>query len=86
MRTTVTIEDGLLEDAKRRADELDTTLSAYIEEALRLRMTRDDQPAERPPFRVVTFGGDGLVPGVSWDDVREIASEDEVDRFLRTRR
>jgi predicted transcriptional regulator len=80
MRTTITIDDGLLEDAKRRAEELDMTLSAMIEDALRERLAR---PAvtRKPKFKLITFGGDGLQTGLSWDEVGRIIDGDEDERL-----
>lgn len=80
MRTTISIEDGLLEDAKRRAEELNITLSAMIEDALRERLARR-RTTRKPRFRLVTFDGDGLQPGVTWDRVGRVIDEDEDERL-----
>lgn len=80
MRTTVTIDDGLLEDAKRRAEQLDITLSALIEDALRERLTKP-QTSRKPKFRLVTFGGDGLQPGMTWEGLGRVIDEDEDERL-----
>lgn len=80
MRTTITIDDGLLEDAKRRAEELDMTLSAMIEDALRERLARA-AVTRKPKFKPITFGGDGLQPGITWDEVGRLIDEDEVERL-----
>jgi hypothetical protein len=68
MRTTVTIEDGLLTDAKRVAAETGRTLGEVVEDALResLARRRELRSSERPPLP--TFEGDGLQPGVDLDD------------------
>jgi len=58
MRTTVRIEDGLLELARREAARRGQTLSAFIEEGLRLAMRR-----RRVEIPVSSTGG-GLLPGV----------------------
>lgn len=85
MRTTITIDDGLLEDAKLRAQAQDTTLSALIEDALRERLARAS-PQRARKFKLVTFGGDGLQPGVTWDTVGRLIDEDEDERFAARQR
>lgn len=55
MRTTVVIEDGLLRQAKLRAAELDTTLSAVISQALRESL-RQGKRAAPGPFEMPAHG------------------------------
>lgn len=63
MRTTITIDDGLLETAKRRARERHTTLGKLIEDGLRREFAViDEPPAAGPPLPV--FHGGGLRPGI----------------------
>ena len=69
MRTTLSIEDGLLEEAKIRARKQKTTLGAVVNEALRQGLLRggESAPAERTaPLK--TFRGDGLQPGIDLRD------------------
>jgi len=82
MRTTITIDDGLFEDTKRHAEELNITLSAIIEAALRERLAKP-RTTRKPKFRLVTFGGDGLLPGVTWDVVGHVIDDDDVERLSR---
>jgi hypothetical protein len=67
MRTTIRLDDDLLRDAKRAAVERGTTLTAVIEDALR-RALAPAGSERREPFRLRTFHGDGLLPGVDLDD------------------
>lgn len=62
MRTTVALDDHLLEAAKRRAQECGQTLSQIVETALRRELAEPivDEPMEVPVFR----GGRGPLPGV----------------------
>lgn len=63
MRTTISIDDALLERAKCRAAEQRVTLGSYIEEALRQRLSAAPAPTstiELPVFN----GGTGLSPGI----------------------
>ncbi|MBM3789811.1 MAG: type II toxin-antitoxin system VapB family antitoxin [Acidobacteria bacterium] len=49
MKTTINIADDLLEKAQRRARQEKKTLREAVEEALRLRLTRE---GPRRPFRL----------------------------------
>lgn len=63
MRTTIAIDDRLLEASKRRARSLGLTLGQLVEEALRRQLSAGSlvvQPPSVPVFR----GGDGPRPGV----------------------
>lgn len=79
MRTTITIDDHLLDKVRRRAAERGTTLSALIEEALRLSMSRS-APAT-PKFELVTFEGDGVQPGVVLDRTSTLAADEDIERY-----
>lgn len=68
MRTTLNLEDGLISEAKRVAQETGTTLTAVIEDALRERLARRRESARGQPVRLPTFRGEGLLPGVDLDD------------------
>jgi hypothetical protein len=68
MRTTINLDDYLLTEAKRLAQETGTTLTAVIEDALRERLARRAMPARSEGvFRLHTFTGHGLQPGVDLD-------------------
>lgn len=67
MRTTIRLDAGLLAEAKKAAAETGRTLTAVIEDALRERLARR-KIRPRPPVRLTTFRGDGLVPGIDLDD------------------
>jgi len=51
-----------------------------IEDALRERLAR---PAviERPKFKLITFGGDGLQRGITWDEVGGLIDRDDGERL-----
>lgn len=67
MRTTITIDDRLLGDVRRRAAELDTSVSQVIEDSVRESLLRRRDEGTREPCRVHTFDGGGLLPGVDLD-------------------
>jgi hypothetical protein len=68
MRTTVSIDDELLKQAKTVAVSTGRTLSAVVEDALRVSLLRQARAAERPPVSLPTFRGKGLQPGVDLDN------------------
>ena len=73
MRTTISIDDKLLGDAKRRAAETQRTLSTVVEDALRAELGRGHGARARPTKeKVVTFRGEGLKPGVNLDSSSEL--------------
>jgi hypothetical protein len=68
MRTTIRLDDQLLKEAKQLAIDTNQTLTAVIEDALRERLARQNQPELRQPIRLTVFAGQGLQPGVDLDD------------------
>lgn len=71
MRTTVSINDHLLEQAKRRAGERGVTLGTFIEEALRHELAsvqRNNGKVEIPVF----LRGTGVHPGIDLMSNRSI--------------
>ncbi len=69
MRTTVRLDDSLLNQARREAERRGTTLTALIEQGLRLAI-RPPQPIE-PGSRIslpVSRARSGLIAGVDLDD------------------
>lgn len=71
MRTTIRLDDALLEKAKRAALERGTTLTAVIEDALR-RALMTAPTSTREPTSLPTFRGDGLLPGVDLNDTASL--------------
>jgi hypothetical protein len=69
MRTTVRLEDALISQAKREADRRGETLTALIEQGLRLVLaqSRTERQRERVQLPVSQAGG-GVLPGIDLDD------------------
>jgi hypothetical protein len=69
MRTTVRLDNALLERAKRVAAQRNITLTALLEQGLQLALAQrtDTGPQERVPLPVCTATG-GTLPGVDLDD------------------
>jgi hypothetical protein len=69
VRTTINLDDQVLAEAKLLAHRSGTTLTAVIEDALRERLSRRARPqTASAPFKLRTFTGSGLQPGVDLDD------------------
>lgn len=68
MRTTISIEDHLLAEAKKVAARSGKSLAKVIEDALRESLARKKEFRRAEPVRLVTFRGGGLQPGVDLDD------------------
>jgi hypothetical protein len=75
MKTTIEVQDDLLERSKRLARQEGTTLRAVIEEGLQLALrARTRTRATRQPFAVQPFEGDGMTPefqSAGWERVRD---------------
>lgn len=82
MRTTVTIEEALLAQAKERAARSGKTLSAVVEDALRAELHRKP-PRSLKPFRLITCGGSGVQPGVNLERLGDLLDEADTRSFLR---
>ena len=83
MRTTIHLDDGLLEDAKRRATEEGTTLTQILTRALRHELARPRTQRRASPFRLVTYGSGGLVPGLDVGRIPEVLETEDVAGVLR---
>lgn len=68
MRTTVRLDEHLLQRAKQQALASGTTLTAVLEQALRESLARRPAVARAKPLRLKTFRGGGVRAGVDLDD------------------
>jgi hypothetical protein len=70
MRTTVRLDDALLEQAKREAADRHETLTALIEQGLRLILAQSRSPKSRCKRIVLPNcqAGGGVLPGVDLDN------------------
>jgi hypothetical protein len=69
MRTTLALDDDLYREAKRVALDSGTTVTAFVEAALREKLRRRHGAARRrKKVPLPTFRGRGLMPGVDLDD------------------
>lgn len=80
MRTTLDLQDQLLIRAKQRAAETHRTLTAVVEDALRMALAPPKKEKAKP-FKVITYGGGGVAPGFDWD--KPLASLRELEGPLK---
>lgn len=68
MRTTIRLNDHLLQQAKQVAADTGRTLTSVIEDALREAFARREPSQSRARVKLPTFDGGGLMPGVDLDN------------------
>jgi hypothetical protein len=83
MRTTITLDDRLLAQLKRRAAESGTSVSRLIEQAVRLLIRTPPAPRRQERFELVTFGRGGRFSRQNIDKTSALLEADDVDRFKR---
>lgn len=67
MRTTIRLDDDLLAEVKQLAARTGRTMTELIQDALRELVSRSKSAPKGERFRLPTFRGDGLQPGVDLD-------------------
>jgi hypothetical protein len=73
MRTTIAVDDIILDSAKRKALEEHVSLASYIEGALRDRLASEETAEREPEYHSLkTFKGKGLLPGIDILDSRAL--------------
>ncbi len=78
MRTTLSLDDAVLEQARKQALSQHRSLAKYIEAAVRDKL-REEVGEPAAPYRgLKTFRGDGLRPGIDLNDSGNLA--DAMDR------
>jgi hypothetical protein len=69
MRTTVRLEEGLLERAREEAERRGVTLTSLIEQGLQLALRRPLKLAEHPALRLPECrAGGGVLAGIDLND------------------
>ena len=79
MRTTIYLDDRLAEQFRRAAAERELSLSAFLAEAGRAALQAKSEPDE--PFALVTYGKEGLQPGVTLDRTNELLVAEDHEQF-----
>ena len=76
MRTTLTIDDDVLERARAIAAKLRTPFKTVINEALRAGLTQVEQPAKQRPYKTKPHNM-GLRQGYNLDNIQELLAQIE---------
>ncbi len=79
MRTTLDIDDGLLQEAKSFAATTRTSLTRLIEEGLSLRLRASNAPGNHTPVRLPVFAGRGGLQPTIKDTLSQRALLDAAD-------
>lgn len=85
MRTTITMDERLMAQLKRRAAEQGTSVSRIIEQAVRLFVRTPRTPAESPAFELITFGAGGRFSRLNTDKTSALIEADDLERFASGR-
>jgi len=81
MRTTISLDERILEAVKQRAAAEGRSVSAFIAGVLDDAIKRGAPPRKARRFRLVTVGGGGAYPGVDLDRPRELLVAEDVERY-----
>lgn len=82
MRTTITIDEEVLEQLKNRASKEGTTVSRLIEDSVRL-AARPLGDVTRQTFELITFGKGGRFTSLDVDRVSSLIEQDDLARHGR---
>lgn len=85
MRTTISLDERLVSQLKRRAAEQGTSVSKLVEQAVRLFVRTPRTPAESPTFELVTFGAGGRFSRRNIDKASALIEADDIERFAQDR-
>ena len=80
MRTTLSIDDDVIERARAVAAQLRTPFRIIINEALRAGLDQVEQPAKQQPYKTEPHAM-GLRPGRSLDNIQELLAQIEGEDF-----
>lgn len=78
MRTTLIINDELFAAAKQRAAEQQSSLSAVLNDALRLALRPGAGTADVPPFQIPRYRGQGATVDTTPDQLDDLVEFDEL--------
>lgn len=86
MRTTITIDDTILDDLKQRAAQRGTTVSRVIEDSVRLALAKPPElPSTPEEFELVTYGRGGRFTQLDVDRTSALLEGDDRERYGRRR-
>lgn len=76
MRTTLSLDDDVIDKARQVAEKLSTSFRAVVNEALRIGLREVEKPATVKPYRTVPRPM-GLRTGYDLDNIQELISRIE---------
>jgi len=76
MRTTLSIDDDVLERARAISAKLSRPFKTVVNEALRVGLEQVEKPAERRPYKTEPHAM-GLRPGRNIDNIQELLAQIE---------
>ena len=76
MRTTLTLDDDVAEQARKIADDRGVPMKQIVNEALRAALRDMGKPRRLPPYRTRPHRM-GLRPGISLDNIQELLAQVE---------
>jgi hypothetical protein len=85
MRTTITLDERLIAQLKRRAAEQGTSVSKLVEQAVRLFVRTPRPPAAPQAVELVTFGKGGHFSRHNIDKTSALIDADDLERFASRR-
>lgn len=85
MRTTISLDERLLEKLKARAAQSGTSVSRLIEQAIHLMMRVPPHGNKGDAFRLVTFGAGGRFSTRNIDKTSSLVEADDLERFANQR-
>jgi hypothetical protein len=80
-RTTVRIDETLLNEAKAYAARNGRSLNSVMEDALRQLINRSATSAERPRI-TLPVSGSASGPKLTWAEVKEMLEQEDIERAL----
>lgn len=81
MRTTITLDDRLLAQLKKKAAESGTSVSRLIAQAVRLFIRAPTASKRQERFELVTFGRGGRFSRQNIDKTSRLIEDDDVARY-----
>ncbi len=85
MRTTISLDERLLDKLKARAAQSGTSVSGLIEQAIHLMMRTPPRAREGDAFDLVTFGAGGRFSTRNIDKASALVEAEDLERFAQKR-
>ena len=85
MRTTISLDDRLIAQLKRRGADQGTSVSKLVEQAVRLFVRTPRTPTAPQAFELVTFAKGGRFSRNNVDKTSALLEADDLERFASGR-